>query len=103
LKIKLNGCYFDISGVMEAESQAMMNTLTEQDFQDAFKNGNKAYVQKGTTLRVMVASRPKASFDQMAVSVPKVVFFIVFFKCLLRICVCLTKYDCFGCSDNKVY
>jgi hypothetical protein len=42
-------------------------TLTEHDFQDAFKkngrcDGNSAYAQKGTTLKVMVASRPKVSF-----------------------------------------
>jgi hypothetical protein len=35
LKIKLKGCHFDIIEVIEAESQAMLNTLTEQDFQDA--------------------------------------------------------------------
>jgi hypothetical protein len=51
---------------MEAESQAVLNTLTEHDFQDAFQNGrsagNGAYALKGTTSRVMVASRPKVSF-----------------------------------------
>jgi hypothetical protein len=45
---------------MEAESQAVLNSLTEHDFQDAFKNdrsaGNGAYALKGTTSRVMVAS-----------------------------------------------
>jgi hypothetical protein len=38
LKIKLKGGHFDPIDVMEAESQAVMNTLTEHDFQDAFKN-----------------------------------------------------------------
>jgi hypothetical protein len=33
LKIKL----FDANVVMEAESQAVLNTLTEHDFWDAFK------------------------------------------------------------------
>jgi hypothetical protein len=51
---------------MEAESQAVLNALTEHDFQDAFKNGRSAgdgaYARKGTTLRMMVASRPKVSF-----------------------------------------
>jgi hypothetical protein len=37
LKIKLKGCHFDTNEVIEAESQAVLNTLTEQDFQDAFK------------------------------------------------------------------
>jgi hypothetical protein len=36
---KLKGCHFDTIVVMEAESQAVLNTLTEHDFQDAFKNG----------------------------------------------------------------
>jgi hypothetical protein len=45
----------------------MLNTLIENKFQDAFKKngrsaGNVAYICKGTTSRVMVASRPKASF-----------------------------------------
>jgi hypothetical protein len=42
------------------------NTLTEHDFRMHLKNrrsaGNSAYVQKGTTSRVMVASGPKVSF-----------------------------------------
>jgi hypothetical protein len=41
LKIKLNGRHFDTIEVMEAESQAVLNTLTD-DFQDAFKNGRRA-------------------------------------------------------------
>jgi hypothetical protein len=50
-----------------AELQAVTHTLTEHEFQDAFKKdgrstGNSAYARKGTTLRVMVASRPKVSF-----------------------------------------
>jgi hypothetical protein len=48
---------------MEAESQAVLNSLTEHDFQDEFKNGrsagNGAYRMKGTTSRVIVATRPK--------------------------------------------
>jgi hypothetical protein len=36
LKIKLKDRHFDIIEVMEAESQAVLNTLTEHDFQDAF-------------------------------------------------------------------
>jgi hypothetical protein len=30
-------CHFDITKVLETESQALLNTLTEHDFQDAFK------------------------------------------------------------------
>jgi hypothetical protein len=38
LKIKLKGHHFDTTEVMEAEWQAVLNTLTEHDFQNAFKN-----------------------------------------------------------------
>jgi hypothetical protein len=36
LKIKLKCHHFDTVEVIEAESQAVLNTLTEHDFQDAF-------------------------------------------------------------------
>jgi hypothetical protein len=41
LKKKLKGCYFDTIEVIEAESQAVLNTLREHDFQDAFKKCQK--------------------------------------------------------------
>jgi hypothetical protein len=37
LKLKLKGRHFDTTEVTEAESQAVLNTLTEHDFQDVFK------------------------------------------------------------------
>jgi predicted helicase len=37
LKIKLKGRHFDPIEVIEAESQAVLNTLTDHDFQEAFK------------------------------------------------------------------
>jgi hypothetical protein len=37
LKIKLKGRHFETTEVIEAESQVVLNTLTEHDFQDAFK------------------------------------------------------------------
>jgi hypothetical protein len=37
LKTKLKGRHFDTTEVMEAEPQAVLNSLTEQNFQDAFK------------------------------------------------------------------
>jgi hypothetical protein len=62
--------------VIKAELKAVMNTLTEYNIQDAFRNGrsawNGAYMQKGTTLRVMVASRPKVIFDQITATVPEI-------------------------------
>jgi hypothetical protein len=33
---KMKGCHFDTIEVIEAESQAVLNILTEHDFQDAF-------------------------------------------------------------------
>jgi hypothetical protein len=51
--LKLKGCHFDTIEVIETESQAVLNSLTEHDFQDAFKGGrstgNGAYTWKGTT------------------------------------------------------
>jgi hypothetical protein len=41
LKIKLKGRHFYTIMVTEAESQEMLNTITEDDFQDAFKNWQK--------------------------------------------------------------
>jgi hypothetical protein len=59
--------------VIEAELLTVLNTLTEHDFHDAFKNGmssgNGAYAGKGTTSRVMVAVGPKLVLDQMAAPV----------------------------------
>jgi hypothetical protein len=37
LKIKLKGSHFGTIEVIEAESEAVLNTLTEHDFEDAFK------------------------------------------------------------------
>jgi hypothetical protein len=66
LKIKLKGLHFNTVEVIEAEPQAVPNSLREHDFKDALKNGRSAgngvYTWKGTTSRVMVASRPKVSF-----------------------------------------
>jgi hypothetical protein len=41
LKIKLKGRHFDTIEVIEAESQAVLNTLTEHDFQDEFTKWQK--------------------------------------------------------------
>jgi hypothetical protein len=71
LKIKLKGCHFDTVEVI----QAVLNTFTEHDLWTEFKSGrnpeNGAYSQKGTTLKVMVTSRPKVSFNLMAAPVPE--------------------------------
>jgi hypothetical protein len=41
LKTKLNGHHFGTTEVIEADLQAVLNTLTEHDFQDAFKKWQK--------------------------------------------------------------
>jgi hypothetical protein len=43
LKIKLKGRHFDTTEVIKAESQAVMNILSEHDFQDAFKRSQKRW------------------------------------------------------------
>jgi hypothetical protein len=66
LKIKLKGRHFDNILMIEAESQAVLNTLPEHDFLDAFEKllsaGKDANVWKGNTSRVMVAIGLKVSF-----------------------------------------
>jgi hypothetical protein len=37
LKIKLKGRHFDTTEVIEAELQALLNTLTEYDYQNEFE------------------------------------------------------------------
>jgi hypothetical protein len=37
----LKGSHFDTTEVMEAESQAVLNSLTEHNFQDAFTKWQK--------------------------------------------------------------
>jgi hypothetical protein len=37
LKIEQKGHHFDTNEVIEVELQTVLNTLTEHDFQDAFK------------------------------------------------------------------
>jgi hypothetical protein len=41
LKIKLKGRHFDTTEVIETESKAALNTLTEHDFQDVFEKCQK--------------------------------------------------------------
>jgi hypothetical protein len=66
LKIKLKGRHFDTTEVIEAESQAVLNTLTENDFEDAFKKLQKHWewciCAEEDYFEGDVATRPKASF-----------------------------------------
>jgi hypothetical protein len=43
LQIKLKGRHFDTTEVIEAESQAVLNTFTEHVFQDAFNKWQKRW------------------------------------------------------------
>jgi hypothetical protein len=38
----LKGRHFDTIEVIDTESQAVLNTLTEHDFQDAYTNGRSS-------------------------------------------------------------
>jgi hypothetical protein len=66
LEMKLKGRHFDTTEAIEAEVQAVLNSLTEHDFKMHLKNtrsaGTSLYARKGTTSRVIVASRPEVSF-----------------------------------------
>jgi hypothetical protein len=66
LTIKLKGRQFDTVEVIKAEFQAVLNVLTELDFQNVFRNGRIAgwgvYTLKGSTSKGMVANMPKDGF-----------------------------------------
>jgi hypothetical protein len=62
--MKLKGLHFDTNEMIEAESQALLNTLTELDFQDVFNNQQKRWercilTRKETASRVAVAVDPQ--------------------------------------------
>jgi hypothetical protein len=73
---RMKGCHFDTVEVTEAELQAVLNILTEHDFQDALKNsrsaGYCAYSCKGTFLSLLITTMPKVSFYWMEAPVPKI-------------------------------
>jgi hypothetical protein len=58
LKIKLKVCHFDTIEVIEAEPQAVLNSLTDPDFQDAFKKWQKRWER---CIVQMVASKHQVS------------------------------------------
>jgi hypothetical protein len=62
--------HFNTNEVIEPESQVVLNILTSRKYLKNDRNaGNGAYTQKGTTSRVIMASRPKDVFDQIAAPV----------------------------------
>jgi hypothetical protein len=56
--------------------EAVLNTLTEDDFQDTLKMAEELRMVhkcgRGTTMSAMMASRPKVSFDHMAAPVSEI-------------------------------
>jgi hypothetical protein len=65
MKFKLKERRFDTIEEIQAESQRLLDTLTEKDFQEAFQNGDSVtgvYMWEGTTSRVMAADRPYGEF-----------------------------------------
>jgi hypothetical protein len=59
LKIKLNGCHFDTTEVIEAESQAVLDTLIEHTtsrmhLKNGRRTGNGVRAQKGNKLDWLV-------------------------------------------------
>jgi hypothetical protein len=67
LKIKLKSSHFDTTEIIKEESQAVLNTFTEHDFQDAIRNGRSAgngtSLRKGITSKMMWPTAPKLVFD----------------------------------------
>jgi len=66
MKLKLKGRRFDTITEIQAETQKLLNTLTEKDFQERSKNGGDGgtgvYIREGTTSRVKAADKPYGKF-----------------------------------------
>jgi hypothetical protein len=61
MKLKLKGRRFDTTEEIQAETQRMLDTLTEKTSRKRSKNGDgglSVYMREGTTKRVMAADRP---------------------------------------------
>jgi hypothetical protein len=65
MKFQLKGRRF-VTIEFQAESQRVLNTVTDKDFQEALKNGGDVrtgvYMREETTSRVMAADRPFGKF-----------------------------------------
>jgi hypothetical protein len=66
MKLKLKGCQFDTTEETQAESQRVLDTLTESTSRKRSKNGGDGgtgvYMQEGTTSRVITANKPYGEF-----------------------------------------
>jgi hypothetical protein len=77
LQIKLNVQHFHKIEAMETESQAVLNTLTEDDFQNSFKKTARALGNWPTRRRRLLRLLcwpidQKVVFDQLVASVPEI-------------------------------
>jgi hypothetical protein len=61
IKLKLKGRRFDTIEEIQADSQRVLETLTENDFQKAFLKKRRRWEE--TTSRVMAANRPYGEFQ----------------------------------------
>jgi hypothetical protein len=78
LKLKLKYRHFNTIGATETESQAVLNTLTEQRLPGCVLKMAESLGMVHTGGRGPLASTPKVSFDQMAASVPEIMDLFVF-------------------------
>jgi hypothetical protein len=88
MKLKLKGRRFDTSEEIQAESQRVLDTLTEKDLQEAFQKGGDGgtdvYMREGTTSRVMATDKPYGEFyDFYSVSPAYAGYQFVYFSALL--------------------
>jgi hypothetical protein len=65
IKFRLKGRRFDTIEENQAESQRVLDNMTEKNFKEALKNGDVgtcAYIREGITSRMMAADRPYGEF-----------------------------------------
>jgi hypothetical protein len=85
IKLKLKGRRFDTTKKIQTESQRVLDTLTEKDFQEAFQIGGGSrtgvYMREGTTSRLMAADRPYGEFYDFYSVSPKYFGYILVYRC----------------------
>jgi hypothetical protein len=66
MKLKLKGRRFDTIEEIQADSQRVLDTLTEKDFQETFQKWRRrwdgVYIREETTSKVMVVDRSYGEF-----------------------------------------
>jgi hypothetical protein len=73
LKVKLKSRHSDTTEVIKAELQAVLNTLPEYDFQEAFKNAKTVQTGgRGLFRGSWWPVGPMLVFDQTAAPVPEI-------------------------------